>query len=137
MRRPAPKSERKKLTAEQRRELAADASYVGSGEHKASGWWGGLPASKQLPGGKVGRRKKQITTVCPLTTEQDRHRATEWVRGAITAGQYKFFPADKRFPKKVWFKADGQIWYGFCTNSELGQYKGWPIDEEERSEIFD
>lgn len=128
---------RKKLTAYQRRELAAEASYVGSGEHKAVGWWGGLPMGKQRPGGNVGRRRKQTTTICPLTTEQDRHLATEWVRGAITAGQYKFVEADKRFPKKIWFEAKGQIWCGFCTNSELGQYKGWPIDEGVRRGIFD
>lgn len=137
MRRPGSKGAPKELTADERRELATGASYVGSSEHKGAGWWGGLPMSKQLRGGRVGRTRKQTTTICPLTTEHDRRRATEWVRGAITAGQYKFIEADKRFPKKIWFEADGKIWCGLCTNSESGQYKGWPIDEEERCEIFD
>ena len=58
------------------------------------------------------------------------------VREAIILGQYKFVEADQRFPKKIWFRADGRIWYGFCINTQSGQYKGWPIDEEERRAVF-
>ncbi len=93
--------------------------------------------ARQLLGGKVGRPGKQTTTVCPLTSQEDRDRATEWVRRAITRGQYKFSQADKDYPTKIWYADDGQIWFGRCINSQAGQYKGWPIEEEERRAIFD
>lgn len=67
--------------------MAVRARYQGSGEHKDKGWWGGLPKAKQLPGGGVGRRGKQQTTLCPLTTDKDRERATDWVRQAVGASQ--------------------------------------------------
>lgn len=136
MKRPAQRPSNPELTATQRVQLANAACYKGSGEHKTEGWWGGLPRGRQLPGGRVGRRGRQKTTICPLTTKADRERATDWIRRAIIAGQYRFFQADKRFPKKLWFEADGTIWCGFCLNSEAGQYKGWPISTEERDEIF-
>ena len=71
----------------ERKALAVRARYQGSGEHKDKGWWGGLPKAKQLPGGGVGRRGKQQTTLCPLTTDKDRERATDWVRQAVGASQ--------------------------------------------------
>lgn len=93
--------------------------------------------ARQLPGGRVGRRDKQTTTVCPLTTEQDRKLATSWLRKAIEVGQYRFREGDLEFPHKVWYEADGEIWFGLCINRESGEYKGWPIDEDERRGIFD
>ena len=136
MKKPTASNVQRKLTADQRRELAAAACYVGSPEHKDGGWWGGRPSSRQLSGGRVGRGRAQTTTICPLSSKEDRSRATDWVRSAIMAGQYRFFQSDKKYPKKMFFEADDQIWCGYCVNSVLGQYKGWPIDEEERREIF-
>ena len=120
-----------------RRVLAARARYVGSPEHKVGAWWGGLPKARQLPGGEIGRPGKQTKTVCPLTTNEDRGQATAWLRRAIVAGQYRFVEADQDFPKSVWFKAGNQIWRGYCVNPAAGEYKGWPIDEDERRAIFD
>ena len=117
--------------------MAKRASYVGSSEHKDQWWWGGgKPAARQLPGGRVGRLGKQVTTICPLTTEEDRERATHWVRQAIANGQYRYYEGDKDFPKKIWHSADGRIWCGFCVNQGQGQYKGWPIEKQEQREIF-
>ena len=124
------------LTVAQRHALAARARYSGSEEHKERRWWGGLPKARQLPGGRVGRQNKQTTTVCPLTTEQDRDRATQWIRNAITQGQYRFYESDQDFPKKVWYEADGQTWIGYCVNRTTGDYKGWPIDDGERRAVF-
>ena len=112
------------------------ARYAGSSEHKDKKWWGGSPSARQLPGGRVGRRGKQHTTLCPLTTEKDRARATEWVRQAIANGQYKFHEGDKEFPKKIWHRADGRIWFGLCFNQGSGEYKGWPVGEQEWREVF-
>ena len=74
--------------------------------------------------------------MCPLTTKQERAKATRWIRKAILEEQYKFVESDQEFPKKVWYEAEGQIWMGYCINTAAGQYKGWPIDEEERREVF-
>ncbi len=91
---------------------------------------------RQLSGGRVGRPGKRDTTLCPLTTEQDRERATEWVRTAIRNRQCLFQNSDKEFPKKIWHEADGQIWMGVCFNGGSGEYKGWPICEKERDDVF-
>ena len=53
------------------------------------------------------------------------------------AGQYGFVEADRDFPKRVWFEARGRVWCGLCVNPTAGDYKGWPIDEDERRAIFD
>ena len=65
----------------------------------------------------------------------DHAEATEWLRRAIVAGQYRFVEADQDFPKRAWFEARGRIWCGFCLNPAAGEYKGWPIDEDERRAI--
>ena len=74
--------------------------------------------------------------MCPLTTAQDRDRATQWIRNAIVEGQYRFYESDQDFPKKVWSEADGQTWTGYCVNRTTGDYKGWPIDDGERRAVF-
>ena len=116
--------------------LAATATYVGSPEHKERRWWGGIGMARQLPGGRLGRPGKQTTTVCPLVGEEDRDRAITWVQAAIRAGQCIFQQSDQRFPKKIWYEADGQVWMGLRVTDQLGEYKGWPISREERDAIF-
>ena len=135
--RPERRPQRVALSPDERKALAARARYQGSGEHKDKRWWDGLPKAKQLPGGGVVRRGKQQTTLCPLTTDKDRDRATDWVRQAIANGQCKFHEADKEFPKKIWHRADGRLWFGLCVNQGNGEYKGWPIEEQEWREVFD
>lgn len=116
-------------TEEERSALAGRAVYTGSSEHKNRKWWGGEPRSGQ-------RQKRQKTTICPLAREDERDAATNWVREAIKRGQYEFFEGDKDFPKHIWYEADGVGWFGFCINSILGEYKGWPLEEDERRALF-
>lgn len=113
------------------------AAYVGSAEHKQTRWWGGLPAAYVGSDGLAVRPKKQTTTICPLVSNADRRSATEWVREALRLGQFRYYEADQDFPNHIWYRdADGQVWFGRCINRLQGQYKGWPIDEEERLAIF-
>jgi hypothetical protein len=113
------------------------ARYVGSAEHKRLRWWGGLPAASIGEDGAARRPRKQLTTICPLTDETDRRQATKWVRAAIGAGRLRFYEGDKDFPKHIWYRDEkGQLWFGFCVNGVLGQYKGWPIEEEDRVAVF-
>ena len=83
------------------------------------------------------RRAGSSLEITSFTSSEDRDRATEWLRSAIWAGQHRFVEADPDFPKKVWCYEDGQTWLGLCVNTKSGEYKGWPIDEEERRAIFD
>lgn len=132
-RKPKQLPERKPLTDEQ----INAACYVGSPEHKEYAWWGGLPSAYVPPDGEASRPGKQQTTICPLTAESDRTKATGWVRAALRAGNVRFFEADQTFPKKIWYRdQDGQYWFGFCLNTAAGEYKGWPVDEEECVSIF-
>jgi hypothetical protein len=120
-----------------RRELIRKATYVGSQEYKRYKWWGALPDAYDDEDATASKQGRQQTTICPLTTEEDRVAATGWVQAALTAGQMRFYEGDKDFPKHIWYRDKaGGLWFGFCVNSVLGHYKGWPIDEEERLAVF-
>ena len=74
-----------------------------------------------------------------LPPKRERLTATAWVQSALRAGQVKYYESDKDFPARIWYRdaATNKIWIGYCLNSVLGQYKGWPADESERLAIFD
>lgn len=114
---------------------AAKARYVGSGEHKAGRWWGGLSQVPRDRGGKPKRPGKATTTICPLTQAADRDRATKWIATALKDSQFLFGLGDKDYPRYVWFRADDQWWLGRCINGIAGTYKGWPIDDDEWRKI--
>lgn len=136
MKRPPQQPGRVPLGRAERQILAARASYVGSKEHKAKRWWGGLPGIRYGSEGKPVREKREKTTICDLVADADRARATIWVRAAIESGQFRFLEGDQDFPKHIWYQVDGRGWFGFCINSVSGQYKGWPLEEDERSALF-
>jgi len=118
-------------------EIAA-ARYVGSPEHKAERWWGGVPQARIGRGGEARRPKKEHTSICPKVTSEDREQASHWVREALRHRQFRFFEGDKLYPKHIWYKDQaGQYWFGFAINQIAGTYKGWPISEAERRENFD
>lgn len=111
--------------------MARRAKYVGSKEHKVTAWWGGLPGIRVKKDGTVARPGKQKTTICPLVQPADQHMATQWVRSAIEAGQFDFTDGDVEFPKHLRYEANGQRWFGFLTNPGSGEYKGWPLEEDD------
>lgn len=134
MKRPQRRPERPELDETQKQALAARAIYEGSPEHKVVRWWGGRPAAFVDEQGRTRRSNPnaQLTTPCPLTTEQDRSLATAWLRAAIAAGQYRFVEGHGEFPRYVWYQDDqGRCWKGRAINVALGTYKGWPISEDE------
>lgn len=107
------------------------ARYVGSPEHKADRWWGGLPAGRVGRDGLLHRPRKQRTTICPLTSEAERDEATGWVQQALASGQFEFQEGDKVYPFRLWYRsADGRRWQAYRVNDILGEYKGWPDEEE-------
>lgn len=38
---------------------------------------------------------------------------------------------------KVQFGYEAGVWCGLCLNPAAGEYKGWPIEEDERRAVFD
>jgi hypothetical protein len=125
--RPAQIPQRPPITPEQ----IALARYVGSPEHKAERWWGGLPAGRKGRDGRLHRPKKQRTTICPLTTEAERDNATLWVREALATGQFEFQEGDKVYPFRLWYtSADERRWEAYRVNDIQGEYKGWPDEED-------
>ena len=114
--------------------LAERCEYIGSQEHKEHRSWLGVPRPR--------RRPQNMATICPLVTAKERNLATGWVRNAIANRQFDEKDWRNGFPRKVWHRDNnGQYWYGILTNqgagsNPKGQYKGWPIDEDEWREIF-
>jgi hypothetical protein len=115
--------------------LAERCSYHGSIEHKDKRSWLGLPRPR--------RRPRDVATICPLVTNQEREIATEWVKEAVRNGQFdRGYELRNGFPRYIWhLTADGTYWYGFLMNEGAGpnataQYKGWPISKDEWDEIF-
>ena len=113
------------------------ASYMGSAEHKAARWWGGIPAAYVRPDGVATRPKKQLTTICPMVTFADQIMATGWVRDALIRRQFRYYEGDKTYPKHIWYRDNSsQYWFGFCINGVAGTYKGWPVEQVEKRAIF-
>ena len=97
-----------------------------------------MPQAWLDAGGVASRPGRQQTTICRLASEAERKQATEWVREALANGYFRYGDGDKTFPKDIWYRdATGQFWIGRCINSVSGEYKGWPVDEVEKREIFD
>lgn len=117
-------------------ELSQRCEYVGSQVHKDKRSWLGLPRPHR------SADPEETATVCPLVSEDDRNTATQWCRIAIRNKQFDPVDWQNGFPRHIWHKDEsGQYWKGFLTNSGAGdkpvaQYKGWPISEEGKNEIF-
>ena len=116
-------------------ELAERCAYHGSIERKDKRSWLGLPRPR--------RRPRDVATICPLVTAQERDIATEWVREAIRNGQFdRERELRNGFPRYIWHRsAGGTYWFGFLMNEGAGasataRYKGWPISKDEWDEIF-
>ncbi len=106
------------------------ASYLGSKEHKIVRWWGGLPGARLGKDGVAKRPKKQLTTICHMVTDEERIKATGWVKEALSQNHFEYSEGDQIYPKHIWHKDEtGQRWFGFCINGVSGEYKGWPLEE--------
>ncbi len=126
VKRPRKKIERLPLTRVQ----IESALYIGSAEHKVKRWWGGLPSGYIGSSGVATRPQKALTTICPLTYDEGRAKATRWVQDALREGKFEFYESDAIFPKKIWYDTEGEKWLGLCVNTVLGHYKGWPVSQE-------
>ena len=96
-----------------RQELAAAASlakYVGSPEHT--------------------EMRRADASRCPKELAFDSSCFTQWLQAAITSGHIAG-PVESGLPRYVWHREETCVFQGRLTNSGLGQYKGWPVEESE------
>jgi hypothetical protein len=112
------------------REIAGRCVYEGSTAHKEHRSWLGPPKPRRSQDPELD------ATICPLTTEEERMRATTWLQEAIRAGQVSLQAWEGGFPKHVWYREGEQYWFGFLMNRGAGdrpiaQYKGWPVTNKE------
>ena len=98
-------------------QLAKRARYVGSPEHKNAPSFAGRQPHPRAD-----------ASICPREITQD--QAQTWLREAILAGATSaLWEGD--FPRYVWFKAGKIVYEGRLVNSGNGEYKGWPLAEDE------
>ncbi len=71
-------------------------------------------------------------TKCP-THLKDKAPITAWLVDAILRGNVSA-AFDGDFPRYVWARADGEGgWYeARLTNQDLGAYRGYPLDADQR-----
>lgn len=96
---------------------AASAVYVGSPEHKSFPSFAGPP------------KLRADATKCPPHLA-DPSELTAWLRMAI-AKAHCGPPFEGGFPRYAWYRHD-EAWYeARLVNREQGEYKGYPILDEE------
>lgn len=100
--------------------FATRVRYIGSPEHKGS-------PNPLLQGNQP--RLRADASMCPKDI-QSSATVTTWLRDAFNKGAVSEC-GESAFPRYVWYKRDDQVFEGRLVNPELGEYKGYPIEEFE------
>ena len=98
--------------------LAEQARYVGSPEHKDVTSFAGQP------------RLRADASCCPREMAEDQQTIDEWLRSAIRRGATGA-PWEGVFPRYVWYKHQETVFEGRLVNRETGEYKGYPLNQDE------
>lgn len=93
-------------------------SYVGSSGHKETPSFAGQP------------RPRADASICDRALSEDRERVTEWLRQAIERGAVGGV-REGDFPRYAWYKEGSIVYEARLVNRELGEYKGYPLNETE------
>ncbi len=96
--------------------LAANATYVGSAEHKDH--WSPTTGPGQA-------HKRSDATRCPKDPTGDNDLLTGWVREAIAAGFVTEPWEEGMYPQYAWLRVAGTVWMARAVNAQQGTYKGW------------
>lgn len=96
--------------------LAEQISYVGSPEHKKFPSFAGHPAPRA------------DASICDASITQE--QAQLWLREAMTRGLCGGM-WEGEFPRYLWHKVGEQCYEARLVNQGNGQYKGYPIDDDE------
>jgi hypothetical protein len=92
---------------------AAEATYIGSAEHKDRVSAAGAP------------RLRADASPCPPGLI-DMSSLTGWLRAAIATGRTGA-QWEQGFPRYAWWREGDRCFEARLVNAGLGQYKGWPL----------
>lgn len=102
--------------------ITEQVSYVGSPEHKDAPSFAGF------------QRPRKDASICDNELSQD--VVTGWLKKAIQCGAIgEMLEGD--FPRYVWHKEGDIVYEARLVNRELGQYKGYPLNNTEWPEGLD
>jgi hypothetical protein len=99
--------------------MAKDVDYVISTEHK-----------DHFTSAGPGNLRSDATR-CPRGLNFDNVR--NWLKEAVRSGDVSAV-LDGDFPRYAWKRIDTQVYEARLSNSGLGQYKGYPIEDHEAPE---
>ena len=98
--------------------VAAKTVYVGSPEHKDCLSFAGQP------------RPRSDASICDRNLAWKQSELTEWLREGIRNG-LTGHPWEGGFPRYAWCKKDGVGYEARLVNQGTGEYKGYPLTEDE------
>ncbi len=98
--------------------LARRVTYIGSPEHKDTLSFAGHP------------RLRADASVCDRTLARDQIKVQGWLQDAVRRG-YIGEPWEGDFRRYVWYLVEGTLYEGRLINRAQGQYKGYPLTEDE------
>lgn len=96
--------------------LSEKVTYVISPEHK-----------DYLTSAGPGRLRSDASA-CPRGLDFD--DVVQWLRAAVREGSLSA-QVEGDFPRYAWRRVEGQVYEARLSNSGLGQYKGYPIQDDE------
>jgi hypothetical protein len=96
--------------------IARESRYVGSPEHKDAPSFAGSP------------RPRADASICDRRIE--REEVDSWLRSAIERGAVGEY-WEGAFPRYVWYKHEGTVYEARLINSGTGEYKGYPLSDDE------
>lgn len=99
-------------------ELSRRVTYVGSPEHKDVVSFAGQP------------RMRADASICDRKFARDLDRVKGWLAEAMLNGRIGE-PWEGDFPRYVWYQDGDVVYEGRLVNREQGQYKGYPLVEDE------
>ncbi len=99
-------------------DLAGRARYVGSPEHKSGPSFAGQP------------KPRGDASLCDRGLNKAQPRVTKWLREALRKGVVGA-PWEGDFPRYVWHREGDIVFEGRLTNREAGEYKGYPLLNDE------
>ncbi len=102
--------------------VAAEATYIGSAEHKDRISGAGAPSLRA------------DATPCPPDLT-DPSELTGWLRAAIVAGNTGA-QWEQGFPRYAWWREGERCFEARLVNAGLGEYKGWPLAPAEWPETL-
>lgn len=73
-------------------------------------------------------RLRSDASACPRNLDFD--QVAGWLREAVAAGDVSA-SLDGEFPRYAWKRVDSRVYEARLSNSGLGEYKGYPIQELE------